>query len=391
VEQQNDTTNELLRRLFDAKLDEHAKRGYAASVRMIPQQSAEVQRVLTNAAGHLIDGDPEAAIDVVQGASEEMQEEAAVLYTGGLAHEEIGDLPAAIKSYRLAVKKDEKMSDAWDMLSEALSKEHGPCEEAFYAVRRSMKIAKTPMTYAVLGGLHESAKDYVAAEKVYLEAISDESDASAHFRLAHILEKHRKDDDQAIHYYREATNCDPSFCWNLKMLFAMSHFALGCILQKRKDFVGAEEAFRQASSIDPEFSDYHACLGRVLRERKDFAGAAAALHEAVRLDSKDHASYGFLGQVLQELNDVDGAQAAFRQASRLNPEYPAYHAMIGQILQQRNDFAGAEKEFGDAARLDESRAEYGQLQKEMQWKLAEAERKSKKNAKKNSKKSRKKK
>jgi tetratricopeptide (TPR) repeat protein len=312
-------------RLFDAKMDENEKEGLAPLVRRIPQLSAEAQPVLTEFADRFIDGDAKAATAVLEDAPEEIKKLAAVLYAGGLAHFKAGDFAATIEATNAAVKQDKKMGEAWFLLYSAINQEHGPCDEALEALKKSLSIKKTATTYSALGTLFiELRKDHDQAEIAFRLAIGlGTKEPLPHFNLAKLLHTQNRLDD-AEKEYRAAIDCNsPHYPTMTQKIHAEAHSALGKMYKQQKKDADALREFREAATLDPECSDYHAYLGRFLRERNDFAGAADA--------------------------------------------------------------------FGEAARLDESRAEYGQLQKEMQWKLAEAERKSKKNAKKNSKKSQKKK
>ena len=53
----------------------------------------------------------------------------------------------------------------------------------------------------------------------------------------------------------------------------------------KKDYVGAEEAYRTAIRLDPEDADAHFDLGILLEDvKKDYAGAEEAYRTATRLD-----------------------------------------------------------------------------------------------------------
>lgn len=349
VEQQNDIIiaqqAELLRRLSDANMDENQKVGVGASVRMISQQSAEVQPVLTKAAGHLIDGDANAATAVLEEAPEEMKEEAAVLFAGGLAHQQLRDVPAAIKSYQLAVKKDPQMKDALFMLYLAFCQENGgrhnekalktldKCIEikpsSLDASDRPLFLKLQSLAYAMRGlALREMKRGspaYEEAEGMFRKAIAlDPNYPLAHYHLAVLLQEVRKDVDSAEEGYRAAIDCNPSDQSARKRMQPKAHLCLAYLLMVKGDMEGAEEHFSRHIELEP---------------------------------TPLHATYFALGRILQKRKDFDGAEAAFLQASRLDPE----------------------------------NAEYRQLCAEMRRKITQAERKSKKNAKKNSKKSPKKK
>ena len=69
----------------------------------------------------------------------------------------------------------------------------------------------------------------------------------------------------------------------------MAHFNLGLVLQTvRKDYDGAEAAYRTAIAADPRHARAHSNLGFLLMTvRKDFDGAEAAYRRAIVVDPRD--------------------------------------------------------------------------------------------------------
>ena len=81
----------------------------------------------------------------------------------------------------------------------------------------------------------------------------------------------------------------------------LAHNNLGVMLQTvRKDFDGAEAAYRAAIAADPGHANAHANLGVLLQyERKDIDGAEAAYREAIAADPGHASAHSKLGVLLE--------------------------------------------------------------------------------------------
>ncbi|MBI4906147.1 MAG: tetratricopeptide repeat protein [Acidobacteria bacterium] len=67
---------------------------------------------------------------------------------------------------------------------------------------------------------------------------------------------------------------------------ADSHYQLGLIQMKRRNWVEAEACFRRALQIDADDFDYHFHLGRSLREQQRYREALESLQQSARLNDK---------------------------------------------------------------------------------------------------------
>ena len=108
--------------------------------------------------------------------------------------------------------------------------------------------------------------------------------AAAAYTLGFLLQHVRKDFDGAEAAYRAAIAADPGH--------ANAHYNLGNLLNnERKDLDGAEAAYRAAIAADPGYADAHYNLGILLEKRAqqieesggDLAAAAALYDECAQL------------------------------------------------------------------------------------------------------------
>ena len=96
-----------------------------------------------------------------------------------------------------------------------------------------------------------------------------------------------------------------------------ANFDLGHLLQAvRKDFDGAEAAYRAAIAEDPGHVKAHNKLAFLLMNvRHDIDGAEAAYRAAIATDPGDAYAHTNLGHLLQTVReDFDGAEAEYRAA-----------------------------------------------------------------------------
>jgi tetratricopeptide (TPR) repeat protein len=129
-------------------------------------------------------------------------------------------------------------------------------------------------------------------------------------------------------------------------LQAYDYYALGAELVPRiteKDRAKAEEYFKKAIELDPQFARAYAGLGWIyfsqalhLWGQKDpqvlFQAAREAVLQAISLDSTDAWPHVELGQILLAQSDVDHGVAELEQAFRLNPNDPFVLVVYGGWL-----------------------------------------------------------
>lgn len=82
----------------------------------------------------------------------------------------------------------------------------------------------------------------------------------------------------------------------------------------------AEQHYRQALSLQPEFQNAWKNLGLLLTETEPLA-ALSALSQAVELDPQDVSALTALGDVCKALDNFDKAREYYQQALSINPAY----------------------------------------------------------------------
>jgi len=127
-----------------------------------------------------------------------------------------------------------------------------------------------------------------------------------------------KGSEQAIHYFRQALDLDPSYALAWAGIADAYSFESG-YLSASQIFPKAQEAALKALEIDPGLAEAHAALGFI------------------------YVQYGWLWAK---------AEAEFRRALQLNPNYPSSHSMYARLLTVLGRFPEAEAEIAKAQTLD---------------------------------------
>jgi protein O-GlcNAc transferase len=97
---------------------------------------------------------------------------------------------------------------------------------------------------------------------------------------------------------------------------ADSHYQLGLIYQKRRQYTEAISRFQRAVEIDPSESDAHLQLGHILREQQRFEDAIRHLNAASALDDKLA-----LSDVWRELGAAYYGASRFEEAAAALAKY----------------------------------------------------------------------
>jgi len=149
-------------------------------------------------------------------------------------------------------------------------------------------------------------------------------------------------------------------------------FNLGYTLQSLGDRSGAEAAFRQAVSLNPQNAQARVFLALVLLERaeaehaKPGGGAAAAPlfrealqaeEGAIAAESDSALPHYISGRALVRLGESERAKESFRKAAAIDPTLFEAHLALGELLAGEGKLPEAKKHFADAGRVAPDNAE----------------------------------
>jgi tetratricopeptide (TPR) repeat protein len=231
----------------------------------------------------------------------------------GVAQNDLGDLPGAVKAYQKAIEVDSRNPVAYSNLGNALGK-MGRLKEALALYEQAL--ARDP-NYAIAhnnsGVTLLEANEIRAAAEAFRAAIkSDGKYALAHHNLGVAMIR-LKDWKGAIAAYRGAVACDPDY--------AAAYNSLGVALRNDGDLPGAEEAHKTAMSKGDNGPGVRTNLSGVYYERKDYPEVIKWAREALAKDPDYANAYVMLGEAHLALGNRNEALAAFKTAARLDRKW----------------------------------------------------------------------
>ena len=130
------------------------------------------------------------------------------------------------------------------------------------------------------------------------------------------------DFDGAEAAYQQALSLDPEFA------LAYSHLSYLHLFNAATRKAALAEA-RKAVELDPESSQAHAFLARALDWNGRFEEARQAGERATELDPNDADAHSFLGEVLTDLREYDAARRAAEKAVALDSTNPEARRNLG--------------------------------------------------------------
>jgi Flp pilus assembly protein TadD len=166
--------------------------------------------------------------------------------------------------------------------------------------------------------------------------------------LGNLLTYHLSRYEEAEQAFRHAIELDPQFAgaWN----------NLGNLLRDRLSrYEEAEQAYRRAIELDPQFVLPWDNLGKLLRKDfKRFKEAEQACRRAIELDPRSSRSWNGLGVLLADpLKRYEEAEQAYRRAIELDPQFVLPWDNLGKLLRKHpKRFKEAEQACRRAIELD---------------------------------------
>lgn len=263
------------------------------------------------------------------------------------------NLDAVLSQQGVKVKDSLTRLQLGDKLREEANFEH-----ALVEYRKALGLTGEPNQniYIAIGDifyilyLREGQKtdDIFEAIEAYEKALSIKETAKAHVKLGDGLLGQRNIVD-AIDHYKKALELEPDSIdaisasvrgWNeavrLAPLVPENHIGLALSLQKKGDFVAAEEEYNQALKLDP--NNAAAVQGlELLKTDKLKATASVHIEQALKYQSE---------------RKFDEAIKEYVKAIEIAPQDTQLHYNIGTAFQASGDLEHAEKAYRKALKLD---------------------------------------
>jgi TolB-like protein len=145
---------------------------------------------------------------------------------------------------------------------------------------------------------------------------------------------------------RQALQFDPSL--------GGVHASLGLIKEMRYDWEGAEEEFRRATELSPEYATGHHWYANMLSRVGRFDEGQAEIRKAYELDPLSSIINQDVGYNLSLAGDLEGAARQYRRALELNPEFPTTTMVFANTALVLGEFDEARDAFVKWAELTDN-------------------------------------
>ena len=185
--------------------------------------------------------------------------------------------------------------------------------------------------------------DALTSDGNYAKAYTGLADSYAALALLEFMAPH-----EAYPKAREAV----ARALSLDAQLAEAHTSLGLIrFQYDWEWKGAEEAFREAIHINPNYAPAHHLFADYLKAMGRFDEALAEIEKAQELDPLSLAINTGVGHVLYLSRQYDRAIEQYRRAVELDPSFMATHVWYGRPYLEKGMFAEAISELETAVKL----------------------------------------
>ena len=136
---------------------------------------------------------------------------------------------------------------------------------------------------------------------------------------------------------------------------ASAHVSLGMIkMQYEWDWAGAEQEFKRAIALAPEYNTAHQLYGWYLIAVGRFDEAQAEMKRALESDPLNDFGLWGLGDSFYFARQYEQAIEQYRRAIGVEPKLYWSHLMLGWAYEQQGKFTEAIAELNQARRLNDS-------------------------------------
>jgi len=192
-------------------------------------------------------------------------------------------------------------------------------------------------------------KQYAAAEKTLLRAVSASDEPQEILFLVGNLYLKLSDYAKALTYYKKLLGHPQTLNKDLR---AHLNFNAALAYYYRDNIRLAEIHFRAARRIDPRFPKINESLGELLLRRGSFAEATDCLKEAIANEQYSWIAHYMLGTAYAKMYDWRKAHEEFVIAIEMDPNEPRAWHMCGEALLSLHRLDEAERYLRKALELN---------------------------------------
>jgi tetratricopeptide (TPR) repeat protein len=256
------------------------------------------------------------------------------------------DYAAAVPLLKQVVAADPNDYQAWFDLGFVYNAQH-EVEEAIDAYRKSVAAKPDVFESNLNLGLMlakrrdpEAEKFLRAATKLTPTDHPEEGRERAWLSLARVLEtSNPKDALEAYHQAATLVPKDPE-----------PHISAGLLLEREKDFDGAEKEYRAVLALDPQSVEATTALANIYMRSKRFTDAETMLRTLTAARPEDAGLHLELGRVLAAQSKNDDAIAELQAGLKLSPNDPEAQKELANLYTNAGKFEQAEPIYRDLLR-----------------------------------------
>ena len=251
----------------------------------------------------------------------------------GVAFKEVGNLNAAIASYKKALKLKPYFAAAYYNLGNAL-KAQGKSIAAIASYNIALQLNRNfPEASYNLGIAHKEQGNLNAAILFYKRTIKlKPNHPNTYNNLGSTLKAQGKL-VAAISSYRYELESHP--------LNAAAHNNLGVALVEKGEHMNSIDSYNNALNLKPNVPEFHCNLGNTLKEQGNLKSAISCYRKAIELKPNYPEVYNNLGSINMKQGNLQTAIYCYERAIKLKPNYPEFYYNLGIVLKEQGKLNAA--------------------------------------------------
>jgi tetratricopeptide (TPR) repeat protein len=190
-------------------------------------------------------------------------------------------------------------------------------------------------------------KEPEKAEQLLNEAFQmDSSSMLVWYSKAHFYARQKKSTLAEFWYKKVIAGSGEEIC------FPCAHNGLAGVYLFTKRYTEAEEQYKKAIFLDPNFYTSYANLGILYKTMGRYDEAEQSFQKSINIDSTYVKSYSDLGSFYNHTRQYSKAEEQFNKAIQLDSTYAPAHGYLGATYRSLGQYDEAEKQLLKAVNLD---------------------------------------
>jgi Flp pilus assembly protein TadD len=232
---------------------------------------------------------------------------------------------------------------AWELKAQLLLKLKRPAQAAAPARHAAELDPDCPIAHAYLAEACQEAGELAEAQAAWVEVLERAPFEPAFLCNFGTLQNKLKQPAAAEQSFRRAIELRPDF--------ALAYRNLGETLASGRRFEEAAAAFQKARELDPNDANANLRAGDMALRRRQFELAERAYRDALEIAPHDAPSFFGLGEVSRLKRRPAEAERLYRRAIELEPEFAAAYTCLGIVCYDRGNMDEAERLYRRAIEL----------------------------------------